>query len=364
MSMINNSKAAILVFTSLASLTGLSSAVYADTPSFEDIDRDGNGVIDKSEYEQFQGNGSSAQESSPPEDEISDSSDSSGKDPIRIGKSFIDTANILIPTCTTTNECGNDPATFSYTLADGADEFSVDAAISFGFLSIDKEFDPKKGASRFRGVYVEPVIEADVSSVDAANDNSVRAAVPIVLSFTDTGTLPDFLKERFEIDKEPGFISDHNIVIVPKYEADTGFDTQTIGLDFLYTPTIPSIGIGAVQGNGPLGFRWRPVVGFEFGNVLENQQDLESLPADTFVRFTGRLRAELGIVKDLVFSADYVTRVDLTGNQDFNDAVDLTLTYFLDDNQGVSIGLEYSNGETPPTFEESESLRAFFGFRL
>lgn len=335
-------------------------------PDFESLDMNRDGVVDRSEYENLE-------KFKQPENTTEDEKNNEEKKDsfnlsnfISLRQSFINTAGITTPSCVSFNDCGNsDPATFSYTLNNGEDSFNVDAAIGLKFASGDFAFRPNKDAHRYINLLIDPVIEADVSSSDAANNNSLKAAVPIILSLNDTQTLPPRVREKAEIpDREPKFFRQHNLIGVPKYEADQGFDTQIIGLDLLYTPTIPDIGIGSALRKGKIGFRWIPVIGFEFGQIITNQQALTTLPSATFVRATARLRAELGITSSLVFSTDYVARVDLTGNQDFNDFLDLSLNYFLDDQQKISVGLSYKNGETAPTFENSESLRAFFGLKF
>ncbi|MDJ0647791.1 MAG: hypothetical protein QNJ60_03715 [Xenococcaceae cyanobacterium MO_188.B19] len=348
-----------------------SSLALAQLPNFEDLDTDNNGVIDQTEYDKFieiqEENSNSAEE----EVVVQKEEPSLGLSKyISLGSSFIDTANIISPSCTTFNECGADPAIFSYTVTGGEDVFNVNAAIAFKTTFLD-QLDPNidkipKGAKRYVTRIVDPVIEANVSSADSANSNFVRVAVPLVFSFNDTATLTKTVREELEIpaDRKPSFFQQHNLIVVPKYEADQGFDTQTIGLDLLYAPTIPDIGIGAALREGTFGFRWLPVVGFEFGNVIKNSQDVSTLPADTFARATARLRAEFGITNDLSLNADYVFYLDLTGDQDINDFVNVTFQYFLDDQKNISVGLEYTNGGRSPTFEDADFLRTFFGLRF
>ena len=76
------------------------------------------------------------------------------------------------------------------------------------------------------------------------------------------------------------------------------------------------------------------------------------------------MRAELGITDALAFNADYAFSLDLTGDLDFYDFVELSLIYFFDDQQNISIGLEYVNGGRSPTFEDAEFLRSFLGLRF
>lgn len=347
-----HNKYVYLIFTCFLS-NFIPCIALGQTPSFEDLDKNNDGMIEPTEYDQLI------------EEEKKEEENSLGLSKyISLGQSFIDTANIRSLSCTSLNTCGEtDPAEFSYTVTEGEDVFGVNAAIAF--KALDQRFGIGEGASRYTNLIADPVIEANVSSADSTDGNFVRVAVPLIFSFNDTSTLFPATRKRFKIpEREPSFFSQHNLIVVPKYEADQGFDTQTIGLDLLYTPTIPDIGIGSALRQGTFGFRWLPVFGFEFGNVIENSADLSTLPTDTFARTTARLRAEFGIINDLAFSADYVFNLDLTGEQDINDFVDLTLQYFLDEQKHISVGLEYANGGRAPTFKDAESLRSFFGLRF
>ena len=341
------------------------SLTLAQLPDFEELDKNRDGLIDEIEYKEFlnsQDENTNFIEKEQEEVQNKKTSLDLSKY-ISLGQSFIDTANIISPSCTTFSQCTGEPAIFSYTVTGDEDIFSINAAIALKFLSLDERL-TDDGARRYTNLIAEPVIEANVSSADSTS-NYVRAAIPFIFSFNDKRTLfPTDRKKSNISHDEPSFFQQHNLIIVPKYEADQEFDTQTIGLDLLYTPTIPDIGIGAAIRKSKFGFRWRPVVGFEFGNVIKNSENLSTLPADTFARATARLKAELGITDDSQLNADYVFYLDLTGDQDINDFVNISFQYFLDDQQNISVGLEYTNGGRAPTFEDADFLRTFLGLRF
>ena len=212
----------------------------AQIPDFEELDVNNDGLIDELEYKKFSDSQEENSNLTETEEKTSEKSSFSLSEYITLGQSFIDTAN-FIPPCTTLNQCGTiEPAIFNYTVTEGEDVFSVNAAIALKFLTIERRFDINDGAKRYTNFIAEPVIEANVSSA-VSTSNYVRATIPFIFSFNDTATLFPADRRRYKIpgDRKASFFQQHNLIVVPKYESDQEFDTQTIGLDLLYTPTIP-----------------------------------------------------------------------------------------------------------------------------
>jgi hypothetical protein len=273
-----------------------------------------------------------------------------------------------------------DPATLTYTFNSGEDTFKLDAAVifkaydgNFNNKLIKKLVDAQKNGTTYEsikndlgsitGLTIAPVIEAHISSSDRATDNSLQFQVPFVLRFTDARPIAQTLLKPGQ-DPEIPFLFAQHFIGSPKFTTDRDFRTKVIGFDLLYTPTIPSVGMGASIPFGKFEFRWRPLVGFEFEHILDNPDNLFSLPVDNFARATGRLRLQLAYNKSFVLSSDYIFRFNLTNGNKIHQYLDLSAIYYLDKNQIVSIGASYKVGENSPRFEYNEEVSLFLGFKF
>ena len=273
-----------------------------------------------------------------------------------------------------------DPATITYTFNNGEDNFTLDAAIIFKAYDgtfnqglIDRLVKAQANGTTYEqiedslgfvtGLTIAPTIEAHVSSSDTAVNNSLQFHIPFVLRFTDAKPIAQLILDPGQEPESP-FLLAHHFIGAPKYEADRDFTTEVIGFDLLYTPTIPPLGMGTSIPLGSLEFRWRPLLGIEFGHVLDDGDNLPTLPVDNFVRATARLRAQLAFKKSFVLSSDYIFRLDLTGENKISNYLDLSAIYYLDDKQRISLGTSYKVGENSPRFENNEEISVFLGFKF
>ena len=330
---------------------------WSQIPDFQELDINGDGKITEEEYD----NSNSGLEEDAEDESKNEVDTQSINSYIGIQERFLTGDGAFFGRSSSILSTGGaDPGRFSYTFISDEDIFAADLALMFKFLSIDRELGESED-KWIPALYALPVFEAHVSSSDDA-ENSLQFQFPFVFSFTeDVEDNPN----SSEVPKG-SFINSHYLIGSPLYQTDKEFETSVIGFDVLYTPGIPKLGIGSPirKEKETFRFRWRPLVGFELGQVLNDGGNDDALPAETFIRATARVRAELLIIDRLTFSADYIWRIDLNGDNDVRDFVDLTATYFLDELKNVSIGLSYTNGRNTPQFVNVDELSTFLGFKL
>lgn len=340
-------------------------------PEFQKLDIDGDGKITEEEYQQYDFGSVQEAENEPINEESAErkglteeENAKSLSDYIGIQKSFLSGDGAFFGRAESIlGSVKADPGQFNYTFNPEGDLFTVDLAVLFRFLSINDELgDPED--KWIPALYALPVFEAHISSSDSGTNNSLQLQIPFIFSFSENIAAKVVNSQDSSEVPESSFISSHYLIGSPLYQTDREFKTSIIGFDVLYSPGIPSLGIGSPIREGKSRFRWRPLVGFEFGQVLDDGGNKKALPEETFIRATARIRAELLVIDKLTFSADYIWRLDLNGNNDLRDYIDLSLTYFLDQSENISIGLTYKNGENTPQFVDVDELSTFLGFKF
>lgn len=367
--------------------TLIASAMQADTAEseFQQIDKNKDGVIDKTEWAAY---AASKVEAKPIARE-NDSSDSAVQtqpvttatppskslakrigEQITVRKTFLSEAKDDPDSILPTDE--GEPARFSWTHSRGeASFYTLDFAVLWHPTVNHKPILDwqHEGSDFLLAWYVQPVFEAHVSNEAKAEQNSLTYRIPFTLTLSpathaNMPGLGDVL-----LPSRDAFIKGHEIIASPVYETDRTNKVQTLGGDIYYTPTvIPALAVGKEAALGPVTFRWRPYVGFEGGHIRDDRNNPMLGDQSGYARFAMKLHAELWIdifaPDQFVLTADYFLRRDFAGDNLTHNFWEISPTLYLDKDHALSTGLSWKRGSTPPTFEKVDSFVIWVGAKF
>ena len=311
---------------------------------FRKIDTNGDGFIDPQEWDAYKSLQANISKSPPAAGEKtrisqSETSESSRKS----SETFLDqiSKQISIRKSFLSADDESEPAQFSWTKDKDEDSFyTLDFALLLHPRWNDKTlFDLQHKFSSFTlGWQLEPTFEANISTEATSAQDSLSYRLPVILDF-----LPN---------ADDAYIQGIRLIVSSVYETDQNENTRTLGGDIFFTPTIRKLGIGAGLPIGPAVFRWRPFVGFEGGNVIDDGGNVALTDTSDYFRFSLKLHGELWL--NLWFpgqfeaAVDYYFREELANGRAGYNYLEVSPIFYFDEGQHFSTGLTYKRGKTTP----------------
>jgi hypothetical protein len=159
--------------------------------------------------------------------------------------------------------------------------------------------------------------------------------------------------------------------LAAKYETDQNFRVGKIISENMFTPTIPSLGIGVPFGrpSNPVQFRWRPFFYFDIGRSFKkgNSMELE----DSVLRLTPRvrttltlnfLRRALNLNDTFIFADDFFYFLPLEKAKSRYNM--FTSGFVLQMTKDFGFGLTYKSGEAAPKFRPVHTFSGVLTIRF
>ena len=266
----------------------------------------------------------------------------------------------------------SDPARLSWTKpSNGSAFYQVDAAVLWrpDFLSSGTQL-----AGHPIAWFVEPSFEAHVSSEPGSAQNQLSYRSPLTLEYFPGGNEVIAGMDNPNAVPARHFVTVHTFIISPTYQSDQDNNTRLFEGEIFYTPTIPSLAAGIRQplfGLTKVQFRWRPYIGFELGDYLDENGSTGATSKSAISRFVFRSAAELSLADRFSVTGSYVSRVELNeGGTSFNYG-EVSGLMFLDptlptngEPPHFSIGITYKRGNDAPDFANVNSVNAWLGIQF
>lgn len=357
---------------------------------FDDIDTNHDGVVSKKEWEAWKKKTSQSatteQKSATDSAATSNEKKSGGliemlQRDFEIRESFFADGSRPSPgtpsdfsgsTASVASAASSNPARLSWTKpSQGSAFYQLDAAVLWkpSFLSSGTEL-----FSDAVAWFVEPTFETHVSSEVGAAQDQLTYRIPLTLEYFPGGK--EILAGMDNPNAVPTkrFLTVHTLMVSPTYQTDRDNNTRSIEAEIFYTPTIPSLAIGIRQrlfGLKSAQLRWRPYVGFEFGDYL-NQDKTTGVPTQSSIsRCVFRVEADLSLSERFALTGSYVGRIELNGTNDSFNYGEISAQVFLDSTLPTngepphfSAGITYKRGQDAPDFVDVDAVSAWVGVRF
>ena len=232
------------------------------------------------------------------------------------------------------------PATVQYVDADSEDSYSIDAALTYLFLSSASETDWSLGIEAHKDTLIDK--EQDTLEFYVSAD-------------------------RQWLSKKANTLS---MAITPKYQRNGEKDSESFLLISEFWGSVDSLRLNGF-GPGDSYWYWAPTFGIEYENVLEDDDDQEG---DLF-RIYGQMEVAGWIIKDeLSFSLSHSVWRDVSKDDDLGIADDThelseaSIKYSLGETKSggeFSIAVDWLNGENPRTKKQDQRYtRLSFGVKF
>jgi hypothetical protein len=337
---------------------------------FRKIDTNGDGFIDPQEWNAYQSSRAKVSKSPPAAGGKTAISQSEGSESTtKSSETFLDqiSKQISIRKSFLSADDESEPAKFSWTKNKGEDSiYTFDFALLLHPQWNNKTlFDWQHSFSNFiLGWQLEPTFEAHISTDATSAQDSLSYRLPVTLDF-QPNTDDSYIQVPNAGD---AYIQGIRLIVSSVYETDQNANTRTLGGDIFVTPTIPKLGIGAGLPLGPLVFRWRPFVGFEGGNVIDDGGNVALRDTSDYFRFSLKLHTELWLnlwfPNQFECALDYYFREALANGTAGYNYLEVSPIFYFDERQHFSTGLTYKRGKTTPQFADVDTLTVWVGMKF